>query len=331
MCNKEFLDNSKEIDFTDCDIDNKLIKYIELFPKLETVNLIGKELDLKFQEYLVNKFPHIKFKWSITIADESFASDITSLDLSNKKIEDKKELYSALKLFKELKNLDMSYTNLSNEDLDQLRKDFPALNINWVLKLGHNWTLRTDDVAFSVLIKKNPYLPLKTKDLEIFKYCTKLQALDLGHQHIEDITAIGEYLPELRILILSDNRIKDITPLKNLKHLHYVELFMNDITDVSPLSELEQLVDVNISFNPRFSNIKPLLNLPMLERLWLVGNKISDSDYRLIKETYPNVKLVNWGGGSTDSGWRTHDRYYAMIDMFNKRNYMSEEFSKYDK
>ena len=69
----------------------------------------------------------------------------------------------------------------------------------------------------------------------------------------------------------------------------------------------------------------------MLERLWLISDKISADSYNLIKQTYPNVKLVTTGSGSTNSGWRTHERYFAMIDMFKKRNYMSEVFSKYDK
>ena len=40
---------------------------------------------------------------------------------------------------------------------------------------------------------------------------------------------------------------------------------------------------------------------------------------------------MNSGSGSTNSGWRTHDRYYAMINMFYKKNYISELFTKYDK
>ena len=52
--------------------------------------------------------------------------------------------------------------------------------------------------------------------------------------------------------------------------------------------------------------------------------------YKSIKSKYPDVKIVYTGYGSTHSGWRTHPRYYAMIDMFNKRDYISELFTKYD-
>ena len=65
--------------------------------------------------------------------------------------------------------------------------------------------------------------------------------------HIRSI--IGEYLTELRVLILADNCIWDISPLSNLKHLHYLELFLNRIYDLSPLRDLHELVDVNISYN----------------------------------------------------------------------------------
>ena len=97
------------------------------------------------------------------------------------------------------------------------------------------------------------------------------------------------------------------------------------------LNSCKELVDLNISFNYHFSDINGILELPMLERLWLISDKISADSYNLIKQTYPNVKLVTTGSGSTNSGWRTHERYFAMIDMFKKRNYMSEVFSKYDK
>ena len=43
------------------------------------------------------------------------------------------------------------------------------------------------------------------------QYCTDLIALDLGHNGIDDLSWL-EPLQNLQLLILSDNRMKDITP-----------------------------------------------------------------------------------------------------------------------
>ena len=164
----------------------------------------------------------------------------------------------------------------------------------------------------------------------MLKYCTDLRALDIGHQAVTDISVIGDYLPELRILILADNRISDLTPLSKLKHLHYLEFFVNRVSDLSPLAECRELVDLNISYNYRISDITPLLDLPLLERLWLESCPISDEKVDILRERYPNSKIIKYGKGSVDQGWRSHPRYRAMIEMYHKKNFISELFSRYD-
>ena len=48
-------------------------------------------------------------------------------------------------------------------------------------------------------------------------------------------------------------------------------------------------------------------------------------DYELLKETYPDAYIVYYGEGSVDQGWREHERYFAMIDMFHN-NYVNDLF-----
>jgi Leucine-rich repeat (LRR) protein len=171
---------------------------------------------------------------------------------------------------------------------------------------------------------------MTSKDIEVLKYCTKLQALDLGHQAITDISVIGEYLKDLRILILADNRISDITPIKELKHLHYLELFINPISDITPLNDLKGLVDVNFCYCWNINDYSTLKNLPNLERVWLVGTRINGKVVNELRSVHPNAQIVNTGAGSTNSGWRTHERYYEMIKMYRNPYYLSKSFTKYD-
>ena len=324
-------EDEKEIDFSSAEnVDETIIKKLEQFPNLEKVNLLNHNLRQEDQMELLKKYPHISFEWNVEIASKSVENNITKLDLTKATIDDLEKFTNALKMLPNLEYMDMSECNLSNEELANLREQFPNIKIVWTIHLG-KWKLKTDAVAFSVLITQFDYVRMKSEDIEVLKYCTDLQALDLGHQAITDISVIGDHLPDLRILILADNKISDISPLSKLKHLHYLELFINRISDLTPLIECKELVDLNLCYNTTV-NFNTLIenDFPMLERLWIVGCRISSKNYKLLKEKYPNATIMNSGSGSTNGGWRTHDRYYAMINMFYKRNYISELFSKYD-
>lgn len=322
-----------ELDLSVCTIDDisNIVDSLKQFPKLKNVNLSDQKLTQELQYELLDKFPNVSFVWDVEIADKLVNSNIETLDISKAKINDLNIFKNSLKLLPNLTYLDMSDCNLSNEELATLREEFPNIKIVWTLHFGI-WKTKTDAVAFSVLITTFNYTRMTSKDIEILKYCTDLQALDLGHQAITDVSFIADTFPELRILILADNKITDISPLAKLKHLHYLELFMNRVTDLSPLIACNELVDLNLCYNTTLSDISPLLNndFPNLERIWISHCRISSSNYKALFAKYPNAKINAYGAGSTNDGWRTHERYYAMINMFYKKNYISELFTKYD-
>lgn len=305
-----------------------IAEILKLFSNLKTVDLRGNEPSREAMLQLNSSFPQIKFIWNVEFMGESIPHDTERFDLTYKKKLVLDEVKDTISLLPELKVVDAGYSSLTNEELESLRVMFPNLEIHWVVHMG-KWSLRTDAVTFSVLIYNYDHKRLKTEDIQVLKYCTKLQALDIGHQAISDISVIGDYLTELRLLILADNRITDLTPLAKLKHLHYLEFFVNQVTDLSPLAQCLELVDLNISYNRSLKNIDPLLDLPLLERLWLEHIPVSKDDLKKLQLAHPNCKIVSEGEGSVDKGWRVHPRYIALRDMFNN-NYISEEFTKYD-
>ena len=63
-----------------------------------------------------------------------------------------------------------------------------------------------------------------------------------------------------------------------------------------------------------------------IERLFLEHTQLTEADYELLQKTYPDAQVVYYGEGSVDQGWRTHDRYFAMIDMYHN-NYVHELFA----
>ena len=267
---------------------------------------------------------------SVTYKGKQFSTDITELDLSGKKISEAElpELKEIAAKLPNLQKLILCDCGLSNETLANLQNEL-GIRVVWRVKLGTKWSLRTDAVAFSVLIMDYKHVRMTSADLEVLKYCPDLLALDLGHQAITDLSKIAEYLPNLRLLILADNQISDLSPLANLQHLHYLELFVNRVTDLSPLSGLKELVDVNISYNP-ISDISPLLNAPMMQRVWLEHTNVSADGVNQLRETYPEAKIVNIGKGSVDQGWRWGNaRYEQMMKMW-YGNFYGSEFQKFD-
>jgi len=326
---QKFSDRITTWDLSDIEIDDKITSYVHYFTNLKIVDFGDQKIDDALLKQLIDENPNIEFKYRVYIENKSYSSLISHLDLAKSKIKDYDELIKKMELLPNLKSADFSNSNLSNEQLGHLRELFPEMEIHWIVHLGR-WSVKTDAVSFSVLIYAYDYKRMTSKDIEVLKYCTKLQALDLGHQAITDISVIGEYLKDLRILILADNRISDITPLKELKHLHYLELFINPISDITPLNDLKGLVDVNFCYCWNINDYSTLKNLPNLERVWLVGTRINGNVVNELRSIHPNAQIVNTGAGSTNSGWRTHERYYEMIKMYRNPYYLSKSFTKYD-
>ena len=326
--------NAESIDFTWATIDKTLIDKLDIFPDLKSVDLHGHDLNWDERLEYARRYPKVNFGWDVEFGEEVYDSyEVTEIDLSRQRFttDDLETLKELTEQIRGLDKLIVCDCGLDNETLGEFRKEVPDVNVVWRLYMG-KWKLRTDQVTFSVLIYNYNYERLRSKDIQVLKYCTDLRCLDLGHQSIVDISVIGDYLPELRLLIMADNWINDLSPLAKCKHLHYLELFVNNLTDISPLGELHELVDVNISYNRRLSDITPLLNSPMMERVWLESTSVSSEDFDLLEATYPNAKVVRVvrGRPSVDQGWRDGcARYKQMMDMwFN--NYYGDEFYKYD-
>ena len=107
------------------------------------------------------------------------------------------------------------------------------------------------------------------------EYATVLRTLNLGTNHIQDLTPL-ENLRNLADLILWKNEeIQDLTPLQNLTSLRRLALDINKIRDLTPLENLRNLADLSLGGN-QVTNVYPLRNLKNLKDLWLVGNQISD-------------------------------------------------------
>ena len=284
---------------------------------------------------LTERYRDGKLVWELDVDGVRVTSDICELDFSGHDLAALDlDLYMLFGLLRNLEKVDMCQCGFSNDEMAALQDAFPEIKIVWEIQMSH-WTVRTDAVAFSTMKTCSQTFFLNDDEAKYLKYCTDLVALDLGHNYVTDLSLL-KYMPELKILILVDNvksweggkihRIDDLSMLQYVPKLEYLEFFCDGVEDISFLQYTPNLVDLNISYNP-ISDATYLFELPKLERLFLEHTKIPYSEFERLQETYPDAQIEYYGEGSIDHGWREHERYYAMRDMF-KNNYVHPLFAE---
>jgi hypothetical protein len=106
--------------------------------------------------------------------------------------------------------------------------------------------------------------------------------LVLSDAGIEDLAGI-QNCRNLTILDLSQNEIYDITPLANLQLLEELYLSENSISDISALAFLTRLKKLDLAFTC-IDDISPLFDLPGLEYLNVIGNKIPADQLKRLRD-----------------------------------------------
>lgn len=319
---------------------NTAVTYEEILDHVERQGDTGLadvrdyQLNLPQIRDLTERYRDGELVWELDVDGVGITPDVRELDLSGHDLAALDlDMYMLLGLLRNLEKVDMCQCGFSNDEMSALQDAFPGIKIVWEIKLSH-WTIRTDAVAFSTMKTCSQTFYLKDEEAKYLKYCTDLVALDLGHNYVTDLSFL-QYMPELKILILVDNvkgwengkirRIDDLSMLQYVPKLEYLEFFCDGVKDISFLQYTPNLVDLNISYNP-ISDATYLFELPKLERLFLEHTKIPYSEFERLQETYPDAQLEYYGEGSIDHGWRKHERYYAMRDMF-KNNYVHPLFA----
>ena len=244
------------------------------------------------------------------------------------------ELEEALSMCPSLKKLTLIDCGLDNAGYAALQDAYPDIRMIWEIQMSH-WTVRTDVVAFSSMKTTADEFYMNNDEAYYFRYCTDLEALDIGHNWVSDLSFL-EYLPKLKILILVDNvkykddngklrHLTDVSEIRYCPELVYLEIFANNVSDISFLEYTPKIRDLNISYNP-VKDASVLYKLPDLQRLWMEHTYIPAGDFYALKKTYPKAKIVFEGEGSIDQGWRGVEKYYALRDCFNN-NYIHPLFS----
>jgi len=242
----------------------------------------------------------------------------TYVDMGETKVANLTVFAEELAQYPQITKVDMYNSRVKKAQMETLSEQFPNVRFGWTLRFG-KWRVRTDVTAFST--HNNTHSKAYTSQVfEVLKYCKDLEALDLGHNMVNDISFLTE-LKKLKILILADNSVKDITPLAQLTELEYVEMFRNHITDLSPLAGLAKLKDVNMCRNFNIKDATALLSCPSLERVWLSYCGIDEAQQETLRAAFPDAAFNFTVYSSTAGGWREHPRYFDVVKMFSTRQY----------
>ena len=214
-------------------------------------------------------------------------------------------LAETLPKMKSLKKIDMCGCGLTNDQMEQLCKAYPDIKFVWIVHFKR-WSVRTDAVVFSTLngngmeyYNQNDYAP-------VFKYCTDLRALDLGHSLITDISPIAS-LKKLRAVILTDNKIHRITAFSELKDLEFIEMNVNRVESASPLKNLENLKYIDFWSSMNMTDLSPLYHHDQL-RIAILHRTVPSAERERFRKSNPDCKTfftVDYKL-STNQTWRSN-------------------------
>lgn len=260
---------------------------------------------------LREKLPECEIDWvyelnGVTYPDDTEELTVDTLD----------GLEDALRYLPEVKFVDMLSCEVTTDDIDRYMEINPDADYLWWVKFGR-WVVRSDIQIFSSMRTTDNHRYTNEELYPLLHYCTKLRALDLGHNDLTDMTDIGR-MTDLQVLILADNdRITDISPLKSLDKLYYMELFLcTNITDFSGLEGMVSMEDFNCRYCRYLNDPSFLANMPNLRMLYCANTGIG------LREVSPyRIEGCRYETASEDyqsvyHGWRDTDRNIAIRHLF---------------
>ncbi len=210
--------------------------------------------------------------------------NLVSLNISNTKIEDLKELSK----FPNLELLYMSNNLVKNID------NLPLFENLEVLSIDHTGLSTIGRLSVYKKLKKLRILKNNISDFSPISELTNLETIVANDNNVSCLDDFVK-LKNLKVLFLGNNQISDISLISELKLLEELNLGDNDITNISPLKHLQKL-KLLFLYKNKIKNINALKSYKYIEKLWLSENLI---------EELP-LWLTNLGEG-VSIGWGTEN------------------------
>ncbi|MBK8454247.1 MAG: COR domain-containing protein [Thiofilum sp.] len=187
----------------------------------------------------------------------------------------------ALRLIRKAKEKRLTSLDLGNCGLTELPDEL--FELTWLETLilsNEHWFWNDERKLWSQQKSLNHNVPNRFFRIDPkVKYLYELKKLIIcGSLHdpwsISEISFL-KFLVNLEYLDISCNAIIDLKPLTSLYNLRFLYLSRNIITDISQIKDLKKLETLDLGLN-RISNIESISTLNYLENLFISQNKIFD-------------------------------------------------------
>lgn len=255
--------------------------------------------------------PECEMDWVYELNGVEYPGDTEELT-----VETLDGLEDALRYLPDIRFVDMLACEVTTDDIDRYMEINPDADYLWWVKFGR-WVVRSDIQIFSSMRTSDNHYYTNEELYPLLHYCKKMRALDLGHNALTDLTDIGN-MTDLQVLIIADNEyLTDLSPLKNLDKLYYLEMFLCiNITDFSGLDGMVSMEDMNCRYCRYLDDPSFLANMPNLRMLYCANTglglreiapyRIEGCSYETASEDYSSVY----------HGWRATDRNIAIRHLF---------------
>ena len=309
---------------------------ISCLKDLKTIELGSDEEenapDWKLIRALEEAAPEAKIHYRFTLYDIPLTLEDEEIDLSYRYIaEGWPEVLEIAECMPNLKTLLMDTCAVGNEDMAKIRDALPDTEVVWRINFGGAYTARTNETR---ILASSPSVggALGDRDVEVFKYFTKMKYLDIGHNELITDLSFARYMPDLEVLIVAMNPLGDLSPLADCPKLEYLELFYSMTDDLSPLAGLKNLKHLNVGHCPKLTDISPIYDLE-LERFYLgtfAACPVPPEQVDRYRELHPDCEVDNESWESSEGAWRRAAFLEGEeLEWYKKQPYYSEERQNY--
>lgn len=283
----------------------ELREKLPYFPQLQRLDLRGGRFTPEEREELEQQYPQVEILWDVVVDGKAIPVDTVTLDLSGHTSLELSQLEEALPYLPDLQKVILCDCGFSNEELDALNRKYENVRIVWNVTIGGRNT-RTDETYFA----PNKWgIKLDDENCYDLRYCTDMVCVDIGHMKKVTNCEWAAFMPDLTYLIVAETGVKDLSPLKNLKKLKYLEAFLTPVTDLTPLVGCTALEDLNLCYT--YGDPEPIGEMTWLKRVWWTQNWKARAE---LPKKLPNTVFEFSAASSTGNGWREGPLYYAMRD-----------------
>ena len=294
----------------------EILQLASLMPHLREIRMGGSALERSELEQLAVQLPGVLLLQDVTIGAHTVSTGSEEVDLSGVPLT-VAEVEQLMPCFPMAKRYVLCGCGISDEDMDKLNHQYDGIRFVWTVRIK-NVDIRTDTKWFYPF-KYYREMTVNEEDLYPLRYCTDIEALDIGHMGKVKTCQWLEYMPNMKYLILVETGITDISPVANLKNLVFLEIFTTKITDYSPLLECTALEDLNLG--KTYGDPAPIMQMTWLKNLWWMGIEGNTLyPYRntpqKLREALPNTTMKFYlDTPNVDNGWRQLQNYYNMRDL----------------